>query len=108
MNATTIKDQAGFQARMIDLPALPGDRVRLAPWHLKAVNNEDHPGDFGPDARGTVVEVRIRPDRNRALSEMPTDPEYMFSLVAVVQWDGGSVRNVLPSCLLPAPEVDDA
>lgn len=72
----------------IQVPFLPGDRVRLTEDHLLRVRNEWEWGDWGPDARGTVVEVRARQDG---------------TVVLVVAWDGGSVRNLDPRALEVAP-----
>lgn len=66
----------------------PGDRVVLNPEHIARVGNLGDQGDFGPRARGTVVEIRWR----------GSDP------VLVVEWDGGSCRNHHPRSLWPVAE----
>lgn len=74
--------------KTLTVPALfvPGDRVALAIDHLDRVGNLWTPGDWGPDARGTVVEMRLR-----GACLAPT---------LVVEWDGGSCRNHHPRSLV--------
>lgn len=62
----------------------PGDRVALDPDHIVRVGNQRDPGDFGPLAIGTVVELRWRGEGPATL---------------VVEWDGGSCRTHHPKSL---------